>query len=312
MLLLASAFAAADTPAPELLLKDGRVDDAISSLNARLAQSAQDAQAYNLLGRAYYAIGKWDEAIRAGEKAAALAPNNAEYHLWLGRAYGLKAENCNAVFCAPSMARKMRGEFERAVQLNSEDVHLRTDLAEFYIDAPSIVGGGTDKAKREVETIAKRDAATGHWIQARLAEKEGNFDLAEQEFKAAITASDGRSNNWLSLASFYRRRGRLTEMEDAITNAVNAQKKSTNLFFDAGKLLVRAGRNLPQAAQLLAKYLAGKEKSEDAPAFEAHYLLGQIREKQGNKDEAKKEYQAALALAKDYKQAREALARLDK
>ena len=312
MLLLASAFAVADTPTPELLLKDGRVDDAISSLNARLAQSAQDAQAYNLLGRAYYAIGKWDEAIRAGEKAVALAPNNAEYHLWLGRAYGLKAENCNPVFCAPGMARKMRGEFERAVQLNSEDVHLRTDLAEFYIDAPSIVGGGTDKAKREVETIAKRDAATGHWIQARLAEKEGNLDLAEQEFKAAITASGGRSNNWLSLASFYRRRGRLTEMEDAITKAVNAQKKSSNLFFDAGKLLVRAGRNLPQAAQLLAKYLAGKEKSEDAPAFEAHYLLGQISEKQGNKDEARKEYQAALALARDYKQAREALARLQK
>jgi TolA-binding protein len=101
-------------------------------------------------------------------------------------------------------------------------------------------------------------------------------------------------------------------MEDAITKAVNAQKKSTNLFFDAGKLLYRAGRNLPQAAQLLAKYIAGKEKSEDAPAFEAHYLLGQIREKQGNKDDAKKEYQAALALAKDYKQAREALARLNK
>jgi tetratricopeptide (TPR) repeat protein len=312
MLLLASAFAAADTPAPELLLKEGRVDDAISTLNSRLASSAQDAAAYNLLSRAYYAVGKSDDAIRASEKAVALAPTDAEYHLWLGRAYGQKAEHCNPVFCAPGMARKMRAEFERAVQLNGDDVHVRTDLAEFYIDAPGIVGGGTDKAKVQVETIAKQDAATGHWIQARLAEKEGNFDFAEKEFKDAIATSGGRSNYWLSLASFYRRRARLNEMEDAITKAVNAQTKSSNLFFDAGKLLYRAGRNFPQAAQLLGKYLAGKEKSEDAPAFEAHFMLGQIREKQGNKAEAAREYQAALALARDYKQAREALARLNK
>jgi tetratricopeptide (TPR) repeat protein len=310
VLVVASALAAADTPSPELLLKDGRVDDAIATLNSRLSKSAQDAEAYNLLSRAYYAVGKSDDAIRTGEKAVALAPNSAEYHLWLGRAYGQKAENCNPVFCAPGMARKMRAEFERAVQLNGDDFQARTDLAEFYIDAPGIVGGGTDKAKREVATIAKQDAATGHWVQARLSEKEGDFAGAEKEFKAAIEASGGRSNNWLSLASFYRRRGRLAEMEDAITKAVNAQKKSTNLFFEAGRLLYRAGRNFPQAAQLMGKYLAGKDKSEDAPAFEAHYILGQIYEKQGNKAEAAKEYQAALALAREYKQAREALAKL--
>ena len=45
--------------------------------------------------------------------------------------------------------------------------------------------------------------------------------------------------------------------------------------------------------------------------FQAHYLLGQILEKQGDKQEAADQYRAALALAKDYDRAREALQRLE-
>ena len=42
----------------------------------------------------------------------------------------------------------------------------------------------------------------------------------------------------------------------------------------------------------------------------AHYLLGQILEKQGDKASAIQEYRAALSLAKDYGQAQDALKRL--
>jgi tetratricopeptide (TPR) repeat protein len=304
-----SAFADAS---PEILLKEGRVDAAISALKPRTGSSSNDAEAYHLLSRAYFAVGRWDDAIKAGERAVALAGDRSDYHLWLGRAYGRKAEVCNPVFCAPGMARKMRTEFEKAVQLNGDDVHARTDLAEFYIEAPGLVGGGKDKAQREAEAIAKKDAASGHWVKARLAEKDKNYALAEQEYREALKASGYRADNWLSLASFYRRRGRLAEMEDAISKAVNGEKKPGNILFDAATLLYRAGRNFPQAAQFLGKYLSGKDKAEDAPAFEAHYLLGQIREKQGDKAGAAKEYEAALALARDYKQARDALNRLNR
>jgi tetratricopeptide (TPR) repeat protein len=311
LLLFAAAWAAPSTPTAEQLLQSGRIDDALAVIQQRIASRSDDAGAYNLLSRAHYALNNYDASIRAGEKAVSLAPNNADYHLWLGRAYGRKAEHASW-WTAASLAGKMRDEFERAVQLNGDDIDARTDLAEFYIEAPGIVGGGKDKAEGQAKAVEMRDSATAHWIRARVAEKDKRFDVAEAEYKAAIQDSGDRADNWLSLASFYRRRDRLPEMEAAINKAVASQKKADgkSAFYDAATLLWKTGRQLPQAAQLLGKYLASKEKVEDAPAFQAHYLLGQIYEKQGDRAAAVREYQSALKLAKDYREAREALARL--
>lgn len=317
LLLLAVVTAVAATPkasdlTPEALLKAGRVDDAISLLNRRIAASANDAEAHNLLSRAHYALNNYDPAIAESERAVALQPNNAQYHLWLGRAYGRKAEHASW-FTAAGLARKMRDQFEQAVRLNGDSVDARTDLAEFYIEAPSIVGGGKDKAQAQAQSIESHDAATAHWIRARLAEKDKRYDVAEAEYRAAIQDSGDRTDNWLSLASFYRRQNRLPDMDAAIDRAVESQKKAEgkSAFFDAATLLFKAGRQLPKAAELLAKYLSSKEKVEDAPAFQAHYLLGQIYEKQGDRAAATREYSAALKLAKDYREAREALARVN-
>jgi tetratricopeptide (TPR) repeat protein len=64
--------------------------------------------------------------------------------------------------------------------------------------------------------------------------------------------------------------------------------------------------------QLLRTYLASDTKSEDAPAFQAHYLLGSILEKQGDRQGAVEEYRAALALAREFDSARQALERLSR
>ena len=306
---LTFAAAQAEVPNPEALLKAGRVDDAITSLNQRLRASDKDAEAHHLLARAYFALNSYDASIREGEAAVGLAPNNADYHLWLGRAYGRKAEHASW-FTAASLAGKMRDQFERAVQLNGNDMAARTDLSEFYIEAPGIMGGGRDKAEAQADFISSREPSTAHWIRAKLAEKDKNQAAAEGEYKAA--AADGnRPDMWLALASYYRRQNRLNDMEQAINKAVAAEKKPvrSSALFDGASLLLRAGR-IPQAAQFLKKYLSSPEKVEDAPAFQAHYMLGQILEKQGDRAGAAQEYRAALELAKDYREAREALNRV--
>ncbi len=309
LLLCTLTFAAAQAEAPESLLKAGRVDDAIATLNQRLQASQKDAEAHHLLSRAYFALNSYDPAIREGETAISLAPNNADYHLWLGRAYGRKAEHASW-FTAASLAGKMRDQFERAVQLNGDDMAARTDLSEFYIEAPGIMGGGRDKAEAQADYISAREPSTAHWIRAKLAEKDKNQAAAEAEYKAA--AADGnRPDMWLALASYYRRQNRLNDMEQAINKAVAAEKKPvrSSALFDGASLLLRAGR-IPQAAQFLKKYLSSQEKVEDAPVFQAHFMLGQILEKQGDRAGAAQEYQAALNLAKDYREAREALNRV--
>lgn len=293
------------------LLTSGKLDEAVMELQKRIAGSANDAEAYHLLSRAFYALENWDQAIKMGERSVQLAPNKSAYHLWLGRAYGQKADKAS-IFSAPGLAKQARKHFERAVELNGKDVSARSDLAEFYLEAPGIIGGGKDKAKAQADLLAQQDPALGHWMNARLAEKDKDFGTAEREFKAAIDASNNDPVRWLNLASFYRRQGHYGEMEAAISSAVGKPRKQPNVLVDAASLLLRAGRSLPQAAQLVTRYISGKEKSEEAPTFHAHYLLGQILEKQGDRNGAIREYQAALALAHDYDAARNALNRMNR
>jgi tetratricopeptide (TPR) repeat protein len=302
-----------NTPAPvgvNELLALGRVDDAIHALDLQLKNSPRDAQAYNLLSRSYFAMQKWDKAIEAGEKAVSIAPNQSEYHMWLGRAYAEKADHSSFVTAA-GLTKKIRLEFERAVELDASNVNARSDLAEFYIEAPAFMGGGKSKARREAEAITQQDAAKGHWLQARIAEKDQRFDDAEQEYRNAIQASGNQGTFWLNLASYYKRQRRLNDMESAITSAIEADKKRPNVLFDAAQILYGAGRNFVGAASFVRRYLATGSTVEEAPAFQAHYLLGSILEKQGDKAGAAAEYKAALALASDFDRARTALSRLN-
>jgi tetratricopeptide (TPR) repeat protein len=306
----AAAVAAGDDSAPALLAA-GRADDAINTLRSKINTSPSNAEAYNLLCRVYFSMGDWDRGISACEKAVALDPNNSRYHMWLGRIYGEKADAANFLSAA-SLAGKVRNEFEAAVRLDPNNVEARSDLGEFYLEAPGIVGGGRDKAEAQAQALAALDPAKADYLKGRLAEKRKDFATAEQEYRAAIEASHGSALTWFNLALFFRHRERWNDMEEAINHAVSAQVDRPEIIMESGEVLLRSGRNFPAAVQYLRRYLALTSKVEEAPAFKAHYLLGTALEKQGDKQGAAQEYRAALSLARNFSRAQEALDRLNR
>ena len=66
---------------------------------------------------------------------------------------------------AASLAGKVRNEFEAAVRLDPNNVDARSDLGEFYLEAPGIVGGGRDKAEAQTQALAALDPAKGRLPQ---------------------------------------------------------------------------------------------------------------------------------------------------
>ena len=302
-LLCTLLVAAADT-AVERMLASGSIDEVIRTLSNK-----NDAASLNLLSRAYYAIEQWDNAVKNGERAVSLSPDNATYHLWLGREYGEKASAANPLSAA-GLARKTKSEFELAVKLDPANVQAHADLAEYYTDAPSIMGGGVDKAREQAAQVARYDEATSHWIMAIIAEKDKRYPDAENELRQAIKFSRNPAQYRMNLASFFRRRSRLNDMQEAISQAIAQPNKSAEVYYNAASELYQSGRDFPNAAQYLKEYLASNSMVEDAPALRAHYLLGQLYEKMGNKSGAVSEYKASLALASGFAPAGKALSRL--
>jgi tetratricopeptide (TPR) repeat protein len=296
---------------PEELVKSGRADDALRALNLHVQENPNDAAAFNLLSRVYFQLESWDNAIQMAEKSIALEPRNSVYHQWLGRAAGRKAEVSNP-FTAFGLARKVRAEFERAVSYDGNNDSARADLAEYYLEAPSFLGGDKKKARQQAEAVAQHDPALGRYIIAHVEEKQGT-GRAEEEYKKAIDLSTSdAARYWIELASYYRRSGRPQDMEAAITKSLAASSRTATPGYDGAYMLLVTGRSFPRAAQMVRQYLADDNHSEDAPAFHAHHLLGQLLEKQGDRRGAAEEYRAALALASQFRPARDALARVSR
>jgi tetratricopeptide (TPR) repeat protein len=303
LLFVLTAAGSAD-PAASQLLSLGRMNEAVSALSLR-----DDAESLNLMSRVYFAMERWDEAVKYGERAVALDPENANYHLWLGREYGRKAAASNPLSAA-SLARKAKVEFEHTVQLDPSNIPARVDLAQYYTEAPGFMGGGVDKARAQAALVSHDNPAMAHLILARVADKEKQYPIAEREYHAAIQQAKNPADLWLQLASYYREHDRLDEMQNAVHSAMEQRNKPAESYFDAGNQLYLANRDFKAAVDYLRQYLASGELVESAPAFRAHYLMGQLQEKMGHNEAAALEYHASLALASDFVPAKKALGRV--
>jgi tetratricopeptide (TPR) repeat protein len=318
MTAFAVVAATAETPAVVLTqanaaLQTGEADKALELLrpftesNSGQYGSRNQAEAHNLECRVRYILEQWDRAASECEKAVDLDRENAEYHMWLGRALGEKAGRASFL-SAYSLGKRVRDEFEESVRLNPRSAEALGDLGEFYYSAPSVVGGGTDKAEKLAGQLDKIDPARAHEMRGHIAEAHKDFGSAEREYKQAIAVAAHPAFQWGVLASFYRRRERWTEMESALQSAMNTaehDKHAGVALYDAASVLIRTNRNPELATRMLERYLAGSQKTEEAPAFVAHVRLGRLKEQMGDIEGAKRERGLALSLAHDYKPAQE-------
>lgn len=129
--------------------------------------SKKDFDNLLLLGRSYFELKKFGDAVDVLDSATQVTPKSSEAQLWLGRAYGRLAESNKLL--AFGRARKARAAFERAVQLDPKNRDALDDLFEFYFEAPGIVGGGLDKAEGIAKQIAALDADDGAELLEKVA-----------------------------------------------------------------------------------------------------------------------------------------------
>lgn len=130
-----------------------------------------DPDNLELLGQAYVGLKEFKKAIDVLDKASGLAPTRSMVQVWLGRAWGHRAE-ANKIM-ALSWARKAKDAFEKAVSLDGKNIDALDDLFEYYVNAPAIVGGGLDKAEQVAKKIAMIEPDKGQRLMAVVA-KERN------------------------------------------------------------------------------------------------------------------------------------------
>jgi tetratricopeptide (TPR) repeat protein len=304
------AGAASGPLAPGIQHYEGRrYEEARKFFEPYAAKNPKDADAAFYLGRTLFALRQTERAVEWLEKAAALAPNRSDVQVWLGRAYGQAALEANVLRQA-GLAKKTRLAWEKAVVLDANNLEARDFLIQFYLNAPGFMGGGVDKARAEAAEIKKRDAIRGHQAFATIALHQKDPATAERELKAAIQTAPANPRPRLLLGMFYQDQQKWDAAFETLEALLKANPDNWDALYQIGRAGALSGKRLDRAEECLKRYFGHTPDPEQAPLANAHFRLGQVYEKKGNKAQARAEYQTALKLDPNLKDAKEALAKL--
>ena len=254
-------------PNAKNLYKSGRYEEALRAL-----KGDQTADALALAGQCWFMLGESKKSTESFEKAVSIEPGNAELHLWLGRAYGRRAETAFPL-AAPRLATRAKDHFEKAVELDPRNVAALSDLFEYYLQAPGFLGGGKEKAASLAARISQIDPAEGHFATARLAEDRKEFSTAEQQLRRAIELAPTQVGRVLDLAKLLSKQGRVKDSEAEFARAEKMAPNSPKILFARASAYVKAKRNLDQARQLLKQYMESELTPDDPSRDEAERLL---------------------------------------
>jgi tetratricopeptide (TPR) repeat protein len=201
------------------------------------------------------------EAVARLEQATRLAPRMGSYFQALGDAYGLSTEQAG-IFSKLILAGKCAAAYEKAVALEPGNVAARYALVSFYRQAPAIAGGGFDKARLQAIEIQRIDVVRGTIALVEL-------NVAERKYAEAFAA----------LALLRR-----------------SHPEAIDVPYQIGRTAAMSGLELDQGEAAMKEYLRLSPGEEQAPLWAAHWRLGQIFERKGDRAAARAEFAAALQL----------------
>jgi tetratricopeptide (TPR) repeat protein len=284
----------------------------VDALSSAVTKAPNEAALHFLLGQSFYQLREFPRAIASLERAVQLDPKNSEYHDWLGKSYGRKAEQ-SIFLSAMSWARKTHKEFEVAVQLNPSNFEAQRDLIRYEMNAPGMVSGGDDKALKHIEELEKIDGLQGQLARGEYLATKKDMTKADALFAKILESNTDRIGVYFEAGDYYRDRQNPEKMGEAIAAAERIDPNDRRLKYYRGIVLAMKEKKASEAELLLKSYLATVPNNSDLPPHaSAREWLGKLYEAQGRFSEAAREYRLSLSLDPHNKSVEEALKRVEK
>jgi tetratricopeptide (TPR) repeat protein len=310
IVLIGSAARAQCPTAIQKLTAERRFDEAKALAQAAVAKTPTDDAAWQCLGRVTNDAGRPKESVEYFEKAIKINDKVANHHLLLGSALADLADSTSKIKL-PFLARRIKGEFERTVALDPSSVDGRLALVDFYTEAPGVMGGSKDKAQEQIREVMKLNPMRAHHKQANLYLRDQKYAEAEKELVASEQIAPDSTFAGYNLVNFYQVRERWSDVFTVLDRMEKRFPGEWIVRFQVGRTAALSGDRLDRGEKEL-RALTASPPADMAKNIlvAAHWRLGMILEKQGKKDQAREEYNAALALDPKNENAKKSLAAL--
>ena len=287
-------------------LAENKVQDAISSFEAALRVDATNFDALNGLITLYSRSGQGDKATAVIDNALNTYPNVATLHFLKAQVYGFQQNVQGA-----------EAELNKAVQLDPNYLPAYSALANLYIKAQQ-----EDRAIAEYRKIiaVRPDNAVAYTLIGMLEDQKKNHDAAAENYRKALEIDPNSAIAANNLAWLYAATGK-GNLDEALRLAQGVVQKHPNMagFIDTlGWVFYKKNLYAP-AVEQLRKAVSINEADARArnvpPSATYHYHLGMALKGKGDRDESRRELEAAIRLSDkspfaDIEEAKKALATL--
>jgi tetratricopeptide (TPR) repeat protein len=266
------------------------------------------AAAASLLGRMAWQAANYKEAARWLDAAIALDPRQIDAYIWRARVYEQEIQTVNFLRKG-SVAGRARAMLDKAVSIDPSNFEAREARTEYYMQAPGIAGGGIDKARAEASTAKRASPYRGALLVGRVEEKDGKVAAAEAEYRALIASYPDSGGGYEALSALYQSQSRWDDAFRIIDEQLRKNPNDYGMLYQLGRAASLSGQRLEAGEEALRRYL-GRENARKAFDSGAHYRLGAVLERRGDRAGARDEYSLAVTLDPRYEAPKRALERL--
>jgi tetratricopeptide (TPR) repeat protein len=307
----APAAETADVAQARNLIRQGKLEEAITELQS-LQAATPDAKGLDLeLGMAFYKKSDFSKAIDSLKKAVASDPSNGEATQLLGLSYYLNGYPAQAI----PLLEKVQGWYPRAnvdasyilgicyIQTKNYPQSRKAFAKMFDVaedSASSYLFTARMLFRQEFDPIAEeyaQKAATldpklplAHFLLGELYLFKSRVPEAVAEFQKELAINPAHAATYYKLADAYSRLQKYDEAERLLQRSLWLDSTSTGPYILMGKVLEKKGefelsvRALQRAATM------------DPNNPTTHHLLGQAFRDMGKKEEAENEFKLAEQL----------------
>ena len=285
------------------------------------------------------------EALAQAQIAAAAEPNNAEYQCNLAQAAGARAQNAGN-FERIKLLHTIHAGSDKGLQLNPKNLTCLSLMANFYQQAPGLLGGDKKKANEFANRILQVNAPEGYLMLASLAQdnkqaadadafrikaahasgdtfnahiqvgrmylRDKKFVLAEGEARTALAQRPGNVAPYLLLAQALGGQEKWAAVEVALADGKKAVPDNLSPYYNMARDMLLQNKELARAERYMREYLTATPELGAPGLAAAHWRLGNILEKEGRKAEAIAELRESVRMEPKYEPAKKDLERLSK
>src|SRR5579863_2217073 len=307
----ATESAAPDFSRTRLLLQQGKIDEAISELQALRTDSPNTKGIDLELGAAYYKKSDFPKAIEYLTRASAADPANPEAKQLLGLSDYLGGHPADAI----PLLEKVQGWYPRTnvdatyilgiCYIQTKDYpQARKAFARMFDVPPDSAASYMFTARmllrQEFDPIAEEYAQKAaaldpklplvHFLLGELYLYKSRVPEAISEFQKELAINPGHAATYYKLADAYSRVQKFEDAERVLQRSIWLDATSTGPYILMGKVLEKKGE-FDLAVRALQRATA-----MDPNNSITHHLLGQAYRDMGRKEEAESELKLAEQL----------------